>query len=125
MPEMLNARAKKSAAANWPPIARFMALEARIGNAAASRGPAAVALYEFVRFGLKQAWACLFGGAMLALIVATHLAFPARAPLARYDLLFLAALALQGLMLGRSCLQATRLETPEEAKVICCLRPGP
>ena len=25
--------------------------------------------YEFLLFGLKQAWACLFGGLMLALIV--------------------------------------------------------
>jgi hypothetical protein len=29
--------------------------------------------YEFLLFGLKQAWACLFGGLMLALIVGTHL----------------------------------------------------
>jgi hypothetical protein len=28
--------------------------------------------YEFLLFGLKQAWACLFGGLMLALIVGTH-----------------------------------------------------
>ncbi len=103
---------RASAAANWPPIARFIALEARIGAAAQARGPAAVALYEFVRFGLKQGWACLFGGAMLALIIATHLAYPRHAPLARYDFLFLAAVALQIGML------ASRLETLEEAKVI-------
>ena len=112
MPEATE-RPQASAAAIWPPIARFVALEARIGAAAAARGPATLALYEFVRFGLKQAWACLFGGAMLALIVATHLAYPAHAQLARYDFLFLAAMTLQVLML------ATRLETPEEAKVIC------
>ena len=104
---------RASAAANWPPIARFIALEARIGAAAQARGPAAVALYEVVRFGLKQGWACLFGGAMLALIIATHLAYPQHAPLARYDFLFLAAVALQIGML------ASRLETLEEAKVIC------
>ena len=29
--------------------------------------------FEFLWFGLKQGWACLFGGAMLALIVGTFL----------------------------------------------------
>ena len=38
--------------------------------------------YEFLLFGLKQAWACLFGGAMLFLLVATHYGWPAHAPLA-------------------------------------------
>ena len=33
-------------------------------------------LVEFLVFGLKQAWACLFGGAMLFLIIATHLYYP-------------------------------------------------
>lgn len=27
---------------------------------------------EFLWFGLKQGWACLFGGAMLGLLVGTH-----------------------------------------------------
>lgn len=104
---------RMSSAAAWPPIARFIKIEAEIGDAAVRRGPAAVALYEFVRFGLKQGWACLFGGAMLALLIATRYAYPAHAPLARYDVLFLAAIALQIGML------VTRLETLEEAKVIC------
>lgn len=39
--------------------------------------------YEFLLFGLKQAWACLFGGLMLVLLVGTHLFWPAGAPLAR------------------------------------------
>lgn len=69
-------------------------------------------LYEFLLFGLKQAWACLFGGAMLALILATDFWWPADAPLARYDALFVAALGLQALLL------ATRLERPDEALVI-------
>lgn len=68
--------------------------------------------YEFLLFGLKQAWACVFGAAMLALLVGTHLFWPAQAPLARYDVLVLAALALQGLLL------ATRLERWDEALVI-------
>lgn len=69
-------------------------------------------VYEFLLFGFKQAWACLFGALMLALLLATHLFYPAQAPLHRYDFLTLAALALQIAML------AFRLETWEEAKVI-------
>ncbi len=68
--------------------------------------------YEFLLFGLKQAWACLFGAALLALLIATRLWWPADAPLARYDLLALAAIAIQILML------ATRLERWDEARVI-------
>ncbi len=68
--------------------------------------------YEFALFGFKQGWACLFGGLMLALLLATHLLYPVDAPLARYDFLTLAALTIQLAML------AFRLETLEEAKVI-------
>jgi uncharacterized membrane protein YoaT (DUF817 family) len=68
--------------------------------------------YEFLLFGLKQAWACLFGGAMLALIMATRLWWPADAPLARYDALVLGAVAIQVLLL------ATKLERWDEALVI-------
>jgi uncharacterized membrane protein YoaT (DUF817 family) len=68
--------------------------------------------YEFLKFGLKQAWACLFGGLMLALLVATHLFWPDEAPLARYDFLVLAAVAIQALLL------ATKLERWDEAAVI-------
>ena len=76
------------------------------------RRPATAFLYEFVRFGLKQGWACLFGGAMVGLLIATSLWYPRGALLARYDFLFLAALAIQIAML------AFRLEAFEEAKVI-------
>jgi uncharacterized membrane protein YoaT (DUF817 family) len=69
-------------------------------------------LYEFALFTFKQGWACLFGALMLALLLATHLFYPAQAPLARYDFLTLAALAIQLGML------AFRLETLDEAKVI-------
>jgi len=69
-------------------------------------------LYEFALFGFKQGWACLFGALILALLLATHLFYPPDAPLARYDFLVLAALAIQLGML------ALRLETLEEAKVI-------
>lgn len=69
-------------------------------------------LIEFIVFGLKQGWACLFGGAMLALIITTRLFYPDGVAMARYDFLFLAGLMIQLLML------ATRLETLTEAKVI-------
>ena len=39
--------------------------------------------YEFLWFGLKQGWACLFGGAMLVLLVGTHLLWPDEAPVSR------------------------------------------
>jgi uncharacterized membrane protein YoaT (DUF817 family) len=68
--------------------------------------------YEFALFVFKQGWACLFGALMLALLLATHLLYPADAPLARYDVLTLAALGIQLGML------ALRLETWSEAKVI-------
>jgi uncharacterized membrane protein YoaT (DUF817 family) len=69
-------------------------------------------VYEFLLFGFKQAWACLFGGLMLALLMATHLFYPENSSLSRYDFLTLAALTLQIAML------AFRLETWEEARVI-------
>jgi uncharacterized membrane protein YoaT (DUF817 family) len=75
----------------------------------AGLGGAAV---EFLVFGLKQAWACIFGGALLALLLATSFWYPQGMPVARYDFLFLAALAIQAAML------ALRLEQPSEAKVI-------
>jgi uncharacterized membrane protein YoaT (DUF817 family) len=79
----------------------------------ADRNPIRRALYELFIFGLKQAWACLFGAAMLALILGTHYLWPAHgAPLARYDFLVLAAVAIQIGML------ATKLEHWDEALVI-------
>jgi uncharacterized membrane protein YoaT (DUF817 family) len=102
---------RQSAAANWGPLARFIAADERIAHWAGKR-PATAFAYEFVRFGLKQGWACLFGGAMVGLLIATSLWYPKEAALYRYDFLFLAALAIQTAML------AFRLETVEEAKVI-------
>ncbi len=69
-------------------------------------------LYEFLLFGFKQGWACLFGGLMLGLLVGAHLFYPQGAWLVRYDFLTLAALTIQIAML------AMRLETLDEAKVI-------
>lgn len=69
-------------------------------------------LYEFLLFGFKQAWACLFGGLLLALLLGTHLFYPDDVALHRYDFLTLAAIAIQAGML------MFRLETLGEAKVI-------
>ena len=103
---------QRSAAAGWAPLARFIERERRIAAWAARQGKAARFAHEFVRFGLKQGWACLFGGLMLGLLLATHFWYPAGAPLARYDFLVLGAVAIQIAML------AFRLETLQEAKVI-------
>jgi uncharacterized membrane protein YoaT (DUF817 family) len=70
------------------------------------------ALFEFITFGIKQAWACLFGGLMLVLLLGTFLFYPAEAALSRYDFITLSAIAIQVLML------ALKLESWEEARVI-------
>lgn len=90
---------------------RFTRIRARLEAAAPERGfPAFV--HEFLLFGFKQGWACLFGGLMLALLLGTHLWWPADAPIARYDVLTIAALLIQIAML------TLRLESWDEAKVI-------
>ncbi|HRQ90867.1 MAG TPA: DUF817 family protein, partial [Bacteroidia bacterium] len=53
---------------------------------------------EFLHFGLKQAWACLFGGLLLLAIVATGLWYP-NIGISRYDFLFLYALSIQILLI--------------------------
>lgn len=63
-------------------------------------------------FGFKQAWACLFGALILALLIGTYLLYPPDVPLHRYDFLTLAAISIQLAMIG------LRLETWEEARVI-------
>ena len=68
--------------------------------------------FEFLMFGLKQGWACIFGGAMLGLLMGTALWYPLNAPLARYDFLVIGAVLIQAAML------ALKLETLEEARVI-------
>jgi len=96
---------------------QFTTSEARIDAAALAvlarlpRGCLADGVIEFLVFGLKQAWACLFGGLMLGMILFTRLWWP-DIGLARYDVWFLAALLIQLGML------VFRLETLEEAKVI-------
>jgi len=90
---------------------RFARVRAALEAAQPERGPAAW-LYEFALFGFKQGWACLFGALMLALLLGTHFAWPAHAPIARYDFLTIAAILIQAGML------AFRLENWEEARVI-------
>jgi uncharacterized membrane protein YoaT (DUF817 family) len=101
----------ESRAAIWPPLARFIAREAALAHWAAHRRWTSL-IYEFVRFGVKQAWACLFGGLMLALLIGTWAFYPKGAALARYDFLVLASVAIQIAMIR------WKLETREEALVI-------
>lgn len=75
-------------------------------------GEASRAIYEFVAFVIKQGWACLFGGLMLALILLTSLFYPEDAGLTRYDFLTINAVLIQIGML------VFRLESWAEAKVI-------
>ena len=72
--------------------------------------PISESLKDFIAFGLKQARSALFAGSFLFLIfISTHISFFG---LYRYDFLFLAAVAIQILML------VFKLETRDEAKVI-------
>jgi uncharacterized membrane protein YoaT (DUF817 family) len=90
---------------------RFARVRARL-EAGTPAGGLASGAYEFLLFGFKQGWACLFGALMLALLLGTHFLYPASAPIARYDALTIAAVAIQIGML------ALRLESWAEAKVI-------
>jgi len=85
-------------------------LERRLGIAVRRSLPAPLA--EFVLFGLKQGWACLFGGLMLGGLILSDMLWRADWPLARYDALLIYAVGLQALFL------LFRLETWAEARVI-------
>ena len=78
-------------------------------NAPAARAPWTALLRSALA---RQASAALFGLLLLAMILASRLWWPEDAALARYDALFLGALAIQAALL------ATRLETSREAVVI-------
>ena len=69
-------------------------------------------LWEFFLFGFKQGWACFFGAIILSLVLLTKWFWPHPAWLARYDFLFLSAIAVQAALL------ILRMETVREAKVI-------
>ncbi len=68
-------------------------------------------LYEFWIFGLKQAYACLFGGFLLLVIIITKYWYPIEG-LHRYDFIFLSAIVFQFFLL------VTKLETIRESVVI-------
>lgn len=85
-------------------------LEHRMGEWARARLPFAAA--ELVLFILKQGWACLFGGLLLAAILFTKAIWQPHWLVHRYDALFLFAIGTQAIFLW------ARLETWEEARVI-------
>jgi uncharacterized membrane protein YoaT (DUF817 family) len=68
--------------------------------------------HEFLIFGIKQAWACLFAGVLIAGILGTYAFYPHQAALSRYDFLFVLALGMQVFLL------ALKFERWEEAKII-------
>lgn len=78
----------------------------------APRHSARARLLEFLVFGAKQAWACVFGALLLVAIVAARLWWPDDAPLARNDLLVIVAALLQIAML------VFKLETVRELWVV-------
>src|SRR6185437_15752680 len=86
-------------------------IDRRIAAHASRGGGFTVFAHELFWFGAKQAWACLFGALMLALLIATCLFWPADAPLGRYDFVTLMAIAIQIVLL------ASGLETRREALV--------
>jgi uncharacterized membrane protein YoaT (DUF817 family) len=93
-------------------IDRLVLVERRLASWLVTRGAYGVFIYEFVRFGVKMAWACLFGALMLTLLIGTFLWYPKAAAFARFDFLTVAAIAIQAVLLW------TRLETAAEARVI-------
>ncbi|UXI68284.1 DUF817 domain-containing protein [Tahibacter amnicola] len=69
------------------------------------------AVAEFLAFGLKEVASCLFaGGFFLVLVVSTQLP---PLPIPRYDLILIAAIVLQILLV------VSKLETLDELKTIC------
>lgn len=93
-------------------IRRFLTGRREAWRTSFVKGPVTAAVFEFLAFGIKQAWACIFGGALLAVILASHWWYPNTAPLARNDFLVFAAIAIQLTLL------ISGLETWEEARVI-------
>jgi uncharacterized membrane protein YoaT (DUF817 family) len=99
-------------------MARFTSVEQAIDSYAhrfldrSPRSGRRAWLTEFVVFGLKQGWACIFGAAMLAVLVGTKLWYSDGAALARNDFLVLAAVVIQVIMV------VFKLETLRELRVI-------
>jgi uncharacterized membrane protein YoaT (DUF817 family) len=85
-------------------------LEQTLGHWVRARVPFVLA--EFIMFGLKQAWAAIFGGLILSAIIITKYTWPIDASITRYDGLFIISVTIQLIML------AFGLETKAEAKMI-------
>jgi uncharacterized membrane protein YoaT (DUF817 family) len=68
-------------------------------------------LYEFIWFGIKQAWACIFAGLLILALVLTRAWYP-EIGLSRYDFLLIYAIAIQ------VTLFVTKLESWREIGVI-------
>ncbi|MDQ0662861.1 uncharacterized membrane protein YoaT (DUF817 family) [Arthrobacter ulcerisalmonis] len=94
------------------PLEQRIDERARRFLATAAAGGGKAKLTEFVVFGLKQGWACIFGAALLAVLMAARLWYPDTAGLARNDFLTIAAVVIQILMV------VFKLETLRELRVI-------
>ncbi|QIG40304.1 DUF817 domain-containing protein [Microbacterium sp. 4R-513] len=97
---------------NSTPLERRIDAVAHVLLRDASERGVRAGLVEFAVFVLKQAWACIFGAALLVVIVAARLWYPDDAVLARNDFLTIAAIVIQIVMV------AARLETGRELWVI-------
>jgi uncharacterized membrane protein YoaT (DUF817 family) len=100
----LNAPQDHASHLGWTPI------EERLTRVLKPRLPSFA--YEFIAFGLKMAWASLFAGIMLVLLIGTKLIWRPEWALPRYDALLIAAVTIQILLLR------LKLETPREALVV-------
>ena len=98
--------------AGFTPVERFIDARARRLLARAPDNRLWRGLVEFLVFALKQAWACIFGAALLAVLFGTRLWYPNDAALARNDFVTIAAVIIQVSMI------ALRLETLRELRVI-------
>ncbi|WJH24016.1 DUF817 domain-containing protein [Pseudarthrobacter defluvii] len=97
---------------NSTPVEQRIDERARRFLATAPAGGAKAKLTEFVVFGLKQGWACIFGATLLAVLMTARLWYQDDAGLARNDFLTVAAVVIQVLMV------VFRLETLRELRVI-------
>ncbi|WP_377511964.1 DUF817 domain-containing protein [Octadecabacter sp. R77987] len=87
-----------------------LTLERRLGDAVRRSLPHWAA--EFVMFVLKQGWACLFGGLMIAGLLISDAVWRDDWAVARYDALFIYGLSIQVIFL------TLKLESWREARVI-------
>ena len=70
-----------------------------------------VLIKEFILFGIKQAYASIFGGFLLLIMIITHYWYPLES-IHRYDFIFIAAIVFQLFLIF------FKLETIREAIVI-------